>query len=364
MTALRPITIRKMLTPSRYIQGKGAIYYLGQKALPLGDKAFVVGGKTALQAAGERIRKSLTSNGIEIVGWDDQVRECTHATINKVVEEGKKAKAHFVICVGGGRAIDTAKAAAWKLKLPAITVGTQCASNADCSAESVVYTEDHKFLEVLTLPRNPVIVIEDTEVIAKAPPKYMVWGMGDALSCKFEGEAYAKARAARNDAEVPPAAALALGDSCYRSLMEHGQKAVTDLKSGNHSVDVDDIIEAVKLASAMAFENTGCALAHALHNGLTRTGQVKGEHGEIVAYCTIVQMAFEKRPADEVRQVVSWCQKIGLPTKLKMLGEPSKAALRMAADYASEKDANSRNMPTKMKPAEVLEAIDRVERGI
>ncbi len=364
MAALRPITIRKMLTPSIYIQGKGAIYYLGQKALPLGDKAFVIGGSTALQAAGDRVRKSLTSNGIEAVAWNDKVKECTHATVNKLVEEGKHSKAHFVIGVGGGRAIDTAKAAAWKLKVPVISVGTQCASNADGSAESVVYTEDHKFLEVLTLPRNPVLVIEDTEVIAKAPSKYMVWGIGDALSCKFEGEAYAKTRALKQDGVIPPAAALALGDSCYRSLKEHGLKAITDLKNGIHSVDVDDVIEAVKLASAMAFENTGCALAHALHNGLTKTGQVKGEHGEIVAYCTIVQMMFEKRPVDEVREVVVWCEKVGLPTKLKMLGEPSKAALRMATDYAADKDSNSRNMPVRMKPSDLMETIDKVERGV
>lgn len=364
MTALRPITIRRMLTPSLYMQGKGAIYYLGQKALPFGDKAYVIGGSTALSVAGERIRKSLSSNGIEVVGWNDKVKECTHSMIAKLADEGKHLKAHFVVAVGGGRAIDTAKAAAWKLKVPVMTIGTQCATNADGSAESVVYTEDHKYLEVLLLPRSPVLVIEDTEIIAKAPPKFMVWGMGDALSCKFEGEAYAKARALKQDSEVPPSAALALGDSCFRNLMDHGQKALNDLKNGIHSADVDDVIEAVKLASAMAFENTGCALAHALHNGLTKTGQIKGEHGEIVAYATIVQMVYEKRAPSEIRTVVSWCDKVGLPTKLKMLGDPSKAALRTATEYAAEKDPDSRNMPGKMKPSEVMDAIDRVERGI
>jgi glycerol dehydrogenase len=363
MDDLRKINIRKMATPSLYIQGKGAIYYLGQKAFTFGDKAYVVGGATALRAAGERVRKSLESNGIEAVGWNDSVRDCTHATISRLTEEGKRLKAHFVVGVGGGRAIDTAKAVASKLKLPAISVGTQCATNADASAESVVYTEDHRFLEVLTHPRNPVIVIEDTEIISKAPVRYMVWGMGDALSCKFEGEAYAKARQRKRDGVVPPTAALALGEACFDSLMEHGLKAVTDLRNGIHSLDVDEVIEAVKLASAMAFENTGCALAHALHNGLTKTGQISGEHGEIIAYTTIVQAVYEMRPKEEVRQLVSWCERVGLPTRLKAFGEPSKAALRLAVEHACEKDPDARNMPEKMKPSDVLEAIDRVERG-
>lgn len=358
------IAIRKMVTPSLYMQGKGAIYHLGQKALPFGDKAFVVGGHTALSVAGERIRKSLDSNGIEIVGWKDDVKDCTYETIDRLVEDGKRCKGHFVVGVGGGRAIDTAKAVAWKLKVPAMSIGTQCATNADASAESVVYTEDHRYLEAITLPKSPVLVIEDTEVISKAPVKYIVWGMGDALSAKFEAEAFAKARQRRPTGQVPTTPALVLADACFRELMEHGLKAVTDLRNGIHSLDVDDVIEAVKLSSALAFENTGCALAHALHNGLTKTGQVKGEHGEIVAYTTIVQLAFEKRSVDEVRQVAEWCKNIGLPTTLKQLGDPSKAALRQAAEWASEKDPDSRNMPEKMRVSDVLDAIAQVERGL
>ena len=355
--------IRRMTSPSLYLQGKGALYYLGQKAVPYGNKAYVIGGKTALEVAGQRIRKSLESNGISIVGWNDTVKECTRANIDRLAEEGKRAGPHFVIGAGGGKAVDTAKAVAWRLKIPAMTVGTQCATNADASAESVIYTEDHKYLEFIALPRNPVIVIEDTEILSKAPIEYIIRGMGDALSAKFEGEAYAKARAKRKDREVPTHAAIALGEACYNSLMENGIKAVKDLKSGVHSHEVDQVIEAVKLSSAMAFENTGCALAHALHNGLTRTGQVTGHHGELVAYGTIVQAAYERRTRDEVRILIEWCEKLGLPTKLKMIGDPPKAALRAAAEYAAERDPDSHNMPERVKPAELLRVIEQIEHG-
>jgi len=352
---------RKMFMPSLYLQGKGAIYHLGQKALPYGDKAFVAGGKTALSVAGDRIRKSLNSSGIEVVGWNDSVKECTYAVINKLVDECRHCKGHFVIGVGGGRAIDAAKTAAWKLKVPAMTVGTQCASNADASGEAVIYTDDRKFLEDLLLPRNPVLVIEDTEIIAKAPLKYIVQGMGDALSCRFESEAFAKARQKRGDGEVPTTAALALGNQCFQSLMKHGEKAANDVKNGILSLDVVEIIEAVKLSSALTFENSGCALAHALHNGLSKTGQAKGEHGEIVAYSTIVQMAYEGRPKEDIASVVRWCNSIGLPTKLAKLGTPSRQALRQAVEHACEHDRNGRNMPDKLKVPDVLEAIARVE---
>ncbi|MGD9962340.1 MAG: glycerol dehydrogenase [Thermoplasmata archaeon] len=353
--------VRKMVTPSLYLQGKGVVYYLGQRAQAYGNRAFVIGGKTALAVVGDRVRKSLESSGIDIALWEDGVSECTMATIDRLVAAGRKAAPHFVVGVGGGKAVDTAKAVAWKLKVPTVIIGTQCATNADTSAEIVVYNDDHVFVEWLTVPHNPVLVIEDTDVLAKAPPKYLVWGMGDALSTKFEAEAYAKARRKKKDGNVPTTAALALADACYASLMEHGLKALHDIQSGSHSRDVDDVIEAVKLSSGMAFENTGCALAHALHNGLKKTGEVHGEHGEVVAYCTLVQMAYEGRRKEEVSAVRTWCQKVGLPTSVKTLGDPSKAALRKAAEYAADKDPDSKNMPDKMKPQDILKAIDAIE---
>jgi glycerol dehydrogenase len=357
------VPIRKMVMPMNYIQGKGAIYYLGQKARPYGNRAYVIGEKVALSIAGERVRKSLESNGIEIAAMDDSAKECTHKSIERLANAGRRLNVHFVVGVGGGKALDTAKAVAMNLGVPAITVGTQCATNADGSGESIVYTENHEFLEDLRLPRNPVLVIEDTEILAKAPVRFLVQGMGDALACKFEAEMYRKARMKKKDGEVPSTAALALAEACYQSLMVHGTKAVKDLKNGIHSAEVDEIIEAVKFASALAFENTGCALAHALHNGLTKTRQVRGEHGEIVAYCTLVQAVYEKRPREEIAKMVEWCSQVGLPTKLSMLGEISKPALRQAAEHACRKDPDVANMPDKVKPADLLKAIEDLERG-
>jgi glycerol dehydrogenase len=136
------------------------------------------------------------------------------------------------------------------------------------------------------------------------------------------------------------------------------------LKRGEHTDAVDEVIEAVKLSSAIAFENSGCALAHALHNGLTKTGEMKAEHGEIVAYGTIVQVAYEGRPHDEVRRIIGWCDSVGLPTKLDAICDHDRDALRKAVEYACNEDANAESMPERPDPTEVLETIDHIEAGL
>jgi glycerol dehydrogenase len=353
---------RKLIAASKYIQGRGAIALLGENARKFGDMAYVIGGRTAISITEEMIWTSLDASGVEIVAVDNQVRDCTYATIERLVHKCRRMAPNIVIGVGGGRAMDTAKAVAWKLAVPVISVGTQCATNADGSAEFVVYTNEHKFLDSVILPENPAVVIVDTDVIASAPVKYLVWGMGDALTAKFEAEAHAEAMR-KKGGMVPTNAALALANATFESLMRHGRDAVEALKRGEHTDAVDEVIEAVKLSSAIAFENSGCALAHALHNGLTRAGEMKAEHGEIVAYGTIVQVVYEGRPDDEVRRIIDWCDSVGLPTKLGMICDHDREALRSAVEYACNEDANADSMPGKLEPADVMRAIDRIEAG-
>ncbi len=100
-----------------------------------------------------------------------------------------------MVGIGGGKTLDTAKAIGYYQKLPVVVIPTIASTDAPTSALSVIYTEAGEFEEYLIYPKNPDMVVMDTAIIAKAPVRLLVSGMGDALSTWFEAKACYDARA-------------------------------------------------------------------------------------------------------------------------------------------------------------------------
>jgi glycerol dehydrogenase len=271
---------RRAIMPARYVQGAGAIGQLGAFTKSLGTRPFVISGRTAFSKVGVRVQATLLAAGVPMVGHDDTVTECTHDKILEVMQKAERLGADIVIGCGGGKAVDTAKAAADKLGLPVITVPTQCATNADQMADAVIFSDDHRFLEDRYLSRAPALVLVDTEIAGLAPVRFLVQGMGDALASGYEKPAYAAAMRARKSENQASSSALDINLRCFDVLMEHGLQAKTDAQRGVVSESLEAVVEAIKLMSGFGFGGGGCAAAHAIHNGLTALEGIDREHGE------------------------------------------------------------------------------------
>lgn len=87
----------------------------------------------------------------------------------------------LIIGVGGGKILDTAKAVGYYTGKPVALVPTIASTDAPCSALSVLYTDDGIFDQYLFLPSNPNLVLVDTDIIAAAPARLLVSGMGTPL---------------------------------------------------------------------------------------------------------------------------------------------------------------------------------------
>src|SRR5208283_79977 len=114
--------------------------------------------------------------------------ESSQEEVDRLTNVAKAQGCDVVVGIGGGKAIDTAKAVGYGVQAGVAIVPTIASTDAPTSAVAVIYTSDGAFLRYLFLPRNPDLILVDTGVIAKAPVRYLVAGMGDALSTWFEAE--------------------------------------------------------------------------------------------------------------------------------------------------------------------------------
>ncbi len=354
--------VRKVILPSKYVQGAGQVSQVGAYAKMYGERPFAVAGHTAFSKVKARVQASLLAAGIPMVGYDDTVTECTMAKINSIVDRAEELDVDLVIGCGGGKAVDTAKAVSEKLHVPCISVPTQCATNADGMADAVIFDDQHRFVQDLYLSRAPVLVLVDTDVVASAPVQFLVQGMGDALAAAFEKPAYAKTQRDKRASELAAEAALEVNLKCFETLMKNGVQAKKDVESGKITDAVEAVVEAIKLQSGFGFGGGGCAAAHAIHNGITAMKGVKRKHGEIVAFGTQVQMMLEKRPMAELERVMRWCKSVGLPTSFADLGSLDRAELPIAAQKACDPNDSMSAMPFHVSPAMVIEAIESVDR--
>ena len=109
----------------------------------------------------------------------------------------KEAQAEYcdmVVGIGGGKMLDIAKAVAFYAELPLCVCPTAASMDGPCSAISVLYHEDGSFDRYLMLEKNPDLVVVDTNVVAAAPLRMTVAGMGDALATYFEARSCAAVR--------------------------------------------------------------------------------------------------------------------------------------------------------------------------
>jgi len=329
---------RILIAPNKYVQGSGATGEIGQHASLLGKRALVTGGKRALKATRNAIESSLgaadISTLVEVFGG-----ECTQTEIRRLATLCSGQNIDLIIAVGGGKVIDTGKAVAHDLELPVITIPTTAASNAACSAVSVVYTEAGIVESYKLLRSNPNCVVVDTEVIAHSPVETLVAGMGDALAAYWEADTcYRSYKPNALTGGTPPTElAYRLSRLCYEILLSSGLEAKFAMARKVVTPALEKVIEAIILLSALGFESGGLAGSHSVHNGLLVLPQTHPfYHGERVSFGVLTQMVMEGRPREQVREVLNFCRSVGLPTNLTELGisDPSAEDIMKVAETA------------------------------
>jgi len=355
--------IKALISPKKYLQGPGVLKDIGKHASRLGKSMLIVGGPTALRCTRETMEQSFREKEVECA-FETFNGECTQTEIDRLAETAVELKAEIIGGAGGGKAIDTAKAVADKRKLPVVVIPTIAASDAPCSALSVLYTEEGKVEKYVMFAQNPDLVLVDTEIIARAPVRTLVAGMGDALATKFEAEAVTASFSRNLAGGVTTQTALQLARLCYQILIEDGIAAMASAERKAVTPSLERVVEANILMSGIGFESSGLAAAHAIFDGISMLPQAKALfHGEKVAFSTLVQIVLEGRDRESFEEVFVFCKSVGLPTNLDELGLTGigEAELQIIAERSCAKGMTIHNIGREVKPREVIDAIKVVD---
>jgi len=311
--------VTKTIFPGRYIQGLDALKRLKEEIARFGDVGFLICDPFVFKNPlpySDTFMGDSSRNVVERFQGESSDEE-----IGRLSELARESKARVIVGIGGGKIIDTAKAVAHSLEFPVIVVPTIASTDAPCSALSVIYTPEGKFKRYLILPRNPDVVLVDTGLIARAPVRFLVSGMGDALATWFEASS-CKAKYAPNiTGDVGSMTAYALARLCYDTLLEYGVAAKISCEAHAVTPALEHIVEANTLLSGLGFESGGLAAAHAIHNGFTVLEKVHDHyHGEKVAFGTLASLFLTDKPKKIIDEVYAFCESVGLPTTFEGIG--------------------------------------------
>lgn len=333
--------IQRYVAPREYLHGPGAIKAAGERISPLGKRVALLGGRRALHVAQEHgLEESLTASGLLVEVSAPFEGHCTTRLIERYREAAAASRAEVIVGVGGGSAVDCAKAVAAALNLPVATIPTSAAQCAPTSPISILYTDEGAWKGSLRLPASPEVVIVDDDVVAAAPVRFLRAGIADALAKPYE----VRLAVASGMGDALVRAALAVANAILEELRTKAEPAVRllEARQGEGSLArqnagdqlLGDVIDACiflpGMVSGAAGDQARLSVAHAVHNALTRFESVrKLYHGEIVAYGIAVQLSLEGR-IDEAEEFAHLMRRIGVVANLEALGLNSAPGLEAA----------------------------------
>lgn len=359
-----PNPIRTVMSPGRYVQGKGAIERVGEFVAQIGKSPLIVADDVVWGFAGEQVAASFAEAGLRVERVPFH-RFATAAVVDALVEKIRETKADVIIGVGGGSTIDAAKASGYLAGIRWVSVPTVASTDAPTSALSVIYNEEGEFVEYRFFPRNPDLVLIDTQIVANAPVEFLVAGVGDALATWLEARATAKANATTMAGGLPTQTGTALAKLSWEVIWENALPALDAVRDNLVTPAVEKLVEANTLLSGLGFESGGLAAAHAIHNGLTAAPQTHGlTHGQKVNIGSLAQLVLEGAPMAEIEDFVEFTTRVGLPTTLTEVGlsiddEKELQAVGKAATLPGE---TIHNMPFVITAEDVVVALKSIER--
>ncbi|MBE9170471.1 iron-containing alcohol dehydrogenase family protein [Pleurocapsales cyanobacterium LEGE 06147] len=349
-----------LVAPGRVLRGEKCLAESGEAIALLGNRPLIVGGDRTLESIQPYLQPVLQRQQLT-ASQSSYSPDCAESSLARLREAVEEHQADFIIGIGGGKALDTAKLLAHQCQLPIVTIPTSAATCAAWTALSNIYSETGAFQYDVALARCPDLLILDYSLIRTASQRTLVAGIGDAIAKWYE----ASVSSGSSTATLTIAAvqqARVLRDILF-------QKSAAALQNPD-SEDWREVVDATVLLAGviggLGGANCRTVAAHAVHNGLTHIPSAHAAfHGEKVAYGILVQLRLEEMvqgnqlAASARQQLLQFYKEIGLPQTLEDLGlgNISLGELRRAAEVSCSPHSDIHRLPFTVSPEQLMAAM-------
>lgn len=332
--------------PTKIHFGAGRLKELGDISLSYGNKAFMVTTADApLQPLYDRVKEILEASGINVIHFDEVVPNPDDKMIERGFSLLKENACDFVLAIGGGSSIDTAKVLSLTNKkekidwqellqfdspyvdyatyneqaLPIISVPTTSGTGSQVTQAAVISMGDEK----LTI-YHPCLFskecILDSELTLTLPNHITAMTGFDAFTHAFES--YINPRASVYS-EMDSLKAMQL-------VIENLPKALTDPKNIEYRLN----LSMADTLAGRALANSGASAPHPLSEligGVAHVAHgvalaivfpsfIKNAYADNKEKMDIVAALFKSGSNDLYQEIVNFLQTIGLHKTLKDMG--------------------------------------------
>jgi glycerol dehydrogenase len=354
-------------SPDHYVQGKNILLNSADILKPYGSKFLLLADKDVYKAAGKKFQDYLTENGFT-VAYTEFNGESSLEEIDRVTKIAKDKSSDVIIGLGGGKTLDTSKGVANALDIPNIICPSAASCDASCIKLSIIYTEAHEFVKYLFYAHHPILIMADTQVIAQAPTRTLLAGIGDAFSTYYEGLEVAKSHGYTLAGGHPTDAGLAVARQCADTLWKYSYQALEASENNTVTTALEKVVEANILLSGLGAEGAGLAAAHSIYDGFSvlKGDPGKFRHGEEVALGVMIQLVLIGTPQKELDKFIEFLLTCGFPLTKKEfhLDKVSQSELEAFAKKSTDKGETIENMSFKVSPEMILEALDGVDAAV
>ncbi len=380
------LPVRTFSIPPVLITGTGSVEKVGEECKKLGGKKGLIVTDAILSKLGalEGVKKSLSSQGLDIAVYDKIASEPTDVYVQEGVQTFRDNGCDFLLAVGGGSAIDTAKAVSIMLTnpgeidgykglnkvakkgAPLVAIPTTAGTGSEVTVFTII-TDTKKNVKMLIGSPHlmPQVAIVDPAMTLSCP-RGLTTAVGiDALTHAIEAYVSLKSQPM---SDVFALSAIGLIAGNLRQVFANG-----------NNMEAREKVMLGALQAGIAFSNSSVALVHGMSRPIgayfhvphgasnaallgvvtefslignpCRYAQIARAMGEDTAGLSDMDAA--KRAADAVRRLI---KDIMIPS-LPALGVDEKTLEKLAAQMAEDAIASGSpgNNPRQATKDEIIE---------